>query len=150
MPYFRFLAGAGGALVALMFAANAYLPPSEPTVSSSRAFDPSTIRIKSMRKGPERVVIDTSLPTIVPPAATTAVAAIAPEPKPAPRDAFAQIATEQSASQAAVGAVVKQAKAAPHKPARRHVARQYYYAPQPMPPQQRQVAGDLFSSWWVR
>lgn len=150
MSYFRFLAGAGGVLVALMFTANAYLPPPEPTASSPRAFNPSTIRIKSTRKGPERVVIDTSLPTIVPSAATTAVAAVAAEPKPAAREAFAQIPAEQSARLAAAGSAAKETKVAARKPARRRVARRYYYQQQPMVPQQRQVAGDPFSSWWVR
>lgn len=146
MPYFRFLAGAGGVIVALMFAANAYLSgpdatPVEKSSSSHTGFDPSTIRITSTRKGPERVVIDTSLPTIVPPAPTVNLATVTP-PRPA-REAFAQA----NAEQAPAAKPVKEAKAQPHKPAHRRVARRYYYEQQPVY-QQRQVAGDMFSFWF--
>ncbi len=146
MPYFRFLAGAGGVIVALMFAANAYLPatdaPPADNSSSHTGFDPSTIRITSTRKGPERVVIDTSLPTVVPSAPTVNLATVAP-PQPA-REAFAQANAEQAP--AATAKPVKEAKAQ-HKPAHRRIARRYYYEQQPVY-QQRQVAGDMFSFWF--
>ncbi|MDP1881746.1 MAG: hypothetical protein Q8K88_02575, partial [Bradyrhizobium sp.] len=55
-----------------------------------------TLRIRSDRKWPERVVYDTSLPTIVPPKVEIAAAAVAPSPvadmsaKARVRESFAQ------------------------------------------------------------
>jgi hypothetical protein len=49
--------------------------------------DESIIRIKSAHKWPEPIVIDTSLPTIVPPLRVLAKAPIINKP----RDAFAQL-----------------------------------------------------------
>ncbi|MGO4712590.1 hypothetical protein [Bradyrhizobium sp. 2TAF24] len=53
--------------MALMLLVNAYLPtPVAPQQQQANGIDKSTIRIVSRQKGPERVEIDTSLPTIVP------------------------------------------------------------------------------------
>jgi len=63
MRYFGFV---GSALLLLLFGLNRYLP--QPVVEPVRAVtDKPVIRISSIEKLPERVVIDTSLPTIVPP-----------------------------------------------------------------------------------
>jgi len=67
MPLLRYFVGFGGALLALMLLANAYLPtPEAPPQQQTNGIDKSTIRIASRQKGPERVEIDASLPTIVP------------------------------------------------------------------------------------
>jgi hypothetical protein len=156
MLYVRFLAGAGGVLLILMWVANALLPPPEASTAEQTTPDHPTIRITSTLKGPERAVIDTSLPTIVPPASPAAVAAATP-PAAAlsftARDAFAQMPAEASGAPTAARSAVAEAKP-PHKPAHRHVARrglepQYgtQYGP---PPQPRQVAGGFFPFFGFR
>jgi hypothetical protein len=99
MPVARYFFHVGGVLLALLFAVDAYAPK-EPVASSTVAAAPiatPTLRIRSDRKWPERVVYDTSLPTIVPPlAANTEAAAPAPAPvaemsaKARVRESFAQ------------------------------------------------------------
>ena len=80
MPIGRYIAWVGATLLALLFAADRYLPKSlpEPTVN---AIDRPVIRIASVQKPPERVVIDTNQPTIVPPP-TLVGPTIASEPSP--------------------------------------------------------------------
>jgi hypothetical protein len=152
MPYLRFLSLAGGALVASMFVANAYLPAPAASQPASD-IDRSTIRISSLKKGPERVVIDTSLPTVVPTAPLKVTIAEAPAPAPAAsREAFAQIPDEQATRLPPTEAkpAVKEAKQA-RKAERRHVAarRPHDQAP-PQQMQPRRFAGDPFSPWFFR
>jgi hypothetical protein len=66
MPLLRFFGFAGGALILSLFGLSWYFPQpvSEPIRS---AIDRPVIRIRSVEQLPERVDIDTSLPTIVPP-----------------------------------------------------------------------------------
>jgi len=93
MPLLRYFVFVGGALLALLFISDAVLPkqplPSFLNVASS---EHSLVRIHSERKWPERIVFDTSLPTIKP--AVVAEAQPAPQAVPAPkarvREAFAQ------------------------------------------------------------
>lgn len=99
MPLARYFFYVGGVLLALLFAVDAYVPK-EPAVSSAAAattIENPTLRIRSDRKWPERVVYDTSLPTIVPPpAAIIEAAAAVPQPvaemsaKARVRESFAQ------------------------------------------------------------
>jgi hypothetical protein len=87
--YFFFV---GGVLLALLFILDAFLPKLR--VADSAYTDLPVIRIHSNRKWPERVVYDTSLPTIIPaqdasvppPEAVTDVSA-----KAQVREAFAQL-----------------------------------------------------------
>ena len=97
MPVARYFLFIGGALLALLLAINAFVP--EQAVVASQAgpsVDKTVVRIRSDQKPPERVVYDMSLPTIVPPAAKTQVAAVPPAPVADPsaqarvRDTFAQ------------------------------------------------------------
>ena len=68
MPLARYFMVVGGALVALLLIAGWSLPelpesfPDRPEV-----IDRATIRIRSERKWPEKVVLDTNQPTIAPP-----------------------------------------------------------------------------------
>jgi hypothetical protein len=80
MPVARYFLFVGGALLALLFLIDGYVP-SQAVVASHAApsIDRNVVRIRSDQKLPERVVYDTSLPTIVPPAARVQVAA-APQP----------------------------------------------------------------------
>jgi hypothetical protein len=103
MPLMRYFVFVGGALLALLLIANACLPALPVAEArSTAAADLSVIRIHSDRKWPERVVFDTSRPTITPvPAPVLAQAAPAPEPpkaatpplKTGVREAFAQVQT---------------------------------------------------------
>jgi len=99
MPLLRYFAFVGSALLALLFIVTWYLPP--PSAEAERAdADRSIIRIHSQHKWPEAVVIDTTLPTIVPPPAPVVAEAPAAAAKPA-REAFA-LATEMPAVKPAV------------------------------------------------
>ena len=76
MPVARYLLFVGGMLLALLFALDAFAP--QQTVVAGNAapsINKTVVRIRSDQKLPERVVYDTSLPTIVPPAAATQIAA---------------------------------------------------------------------------
>jgi hypothetical protein len=89
VPLARYFAFVGSVLLGMMFIANWY----RPSVSSQTFFrearvDKSIIRITSSQKWPEPLVIDTSLPTIVPP--PPPVLANAPITNQ-PRDALAQL-----------------------------------------------------------
>jgi hypothetical protein len=100
MPLARYFLFVGGVLLALLFVVNAVLPQL-PVMDADRTdtgVDKSVIRIHSDRKWPERVVFDTSLPTIVP-AQTVKAEAVVPAPvvaadvsaKARVREAFAQL-----------------------------------------------------------
>ena len=68
MPIARYFIIVGGALAALLFIAGWCLPTPPARFADQPAIDRAIIRIKSERKWPEKVVLDTSQPTIVPPA----------------------------------------------------------------------------------
>src|ERR1700710_2663566 len=89
MPVARYFMFVGGALLALLFLIDAYVP-SQALVASHAApsIDRNVVRIRSDAKLTDRVVYDTSLPTIVPPVSKVQVAA-APQP-PAAIDVTAQ------------------------------------------------------------
>lgn len=80
MPIVKYIAWVGASLLVLLFVANWLLPHSltEPTGDETNR---PVIRIASIQQPPERIVIDTNLPTIVPPA-TLAADAIPDEPPP--------------------------------------------------------------------
>jgi hypothetical protein len=97
MPLARYFFLVGGVLLALLFVVDAVLP--KLPVADRTDTDLPVIRIHSDRKWPERVVFDTSIPTITP-APTAKAEAVAPAPAPAVvadvsakvrvREAFAQ------------------------------------------------------------
>jgi hypothetical protein len=101
MPLGRYFVFTGSLLLALLFLADWYLPPLAPARARAEV-DRSIIRLHSGHRWPERIVIDTSLPTIVPP--PTAVAdnlpVKSPPPVRSPREAFAQVATPQTVAPA--------------------------------------------------
>ena len=66
MPIGRYIAWVGASLLALLFLADWCLPQSLPEPARD-AIDKPVIRIASIQQPPERVFIDTSQPTIVPP-----------------------------------------------------------------------------------
>src|SRR5712675_1006789 len=83
MPVARYFMFVGGVLLALLFAIDAFLPkePVLTTTAAAATVENPTLRIRSDRKWPERIVYDTSLPTIVPPPSVKIAAAALP---PAP------------------------------------------------------------------
>jgi hypothetical protein len=100
MPLMRYFMYVGGALLALLLIANMCLPTPPVPQKSQSATDLSVVRIHSDQKWPERVVFDTTRPTITPaPAAGVAQAPLPPQPKVAEaepakghlREAYAQM-----------------------------------------------------------
>jgi hypothetical protein len=89
MPIGRYIAWVGASLLALLFVADWYFPKSLPEAAGDSIRGP-VIRIASIQQPPERVVIDTSLPTIVPP--PTLVAAAIPDQPAPPLQSYASAA----------------------------------------------------------
>ncbi|PDT91520.1 hypothetical protein CO669_05855 [Bradyrhizobium sp. Y36] len=173
MPIFRYFLFVGGALLALLFAAD-YSLPSQPVARAvaTAGNDQPLIRIRSDRHLPERVVIDTTQPTIVPPAVKTA-AVIAPQPpvqdgtsaalaemsaKARVRETFAQFTPDPKAEAARKSDGKPQAQpiqaqtpaASPQAQPRRKVVRAHP-APQPGRPMMlvaQQPHFGLFNTTW--
>ena len=83
MPIARYFIIVGGTLAALLFIAGWCLPTA-PVVFADQplAVERAIIRIKSARKWPEKVVMDTSQPAIAPPAVEESPVAQAGRPPP--------------------------------------------------------------------
>jgi hypothetical protein len=77
MPLARYFGVVGGVLLTLLFFLNAFLPKL-PEATEVRTVDKSVIRIHSDRKWPERIVFDTSQPTLIPPQAAKSLEANVP------------------------------------------------------------------------
>jgi hypothetical protein len=65
MPVVRFITWVSTSLLALLFVADWYLPKALPEPAGD-AINKPVIRIASVQQPPERIIIDTSQPTIVP------------------------------------------------------------------------------------
>jgi hypothetical protein len=80
MPIVRFITWVGTSLLALLLVADWYLPKALPEPVGD-AINKPVIRIASVQQPPERIIIDTSQPTIVPlPALFTDAAPSEPSP----------------------------------------------------------------------
>ena len=139
MPLARYFVFVGGALVALLFALDFFSPKAsaDSGIHSAGPADKTTMRIRSDQKLPERIVFDTTQPTIVAKpvqtqAAQTTQAAL-PGPEPAPditpkarvRETFAQfVPVEPKKADTTVHKKKKTARA-PGQPM--HVARYSYF-----------------------
>lgn len=156
MPVFRYFMFVGGALLALLFAADFVWPPSPSAQTvASAGYDQPLIRIRSDRHLPERVVLDTSQPTIAPPVVKTAAVA-APQPT-AQADALADISAKSRVRETfaqfkpAAARAAASANRTDAKPqARRRVAR-VHPAPQrgqPMMLVAQQPHFGLFNMTW--
>jgi hypothetical protein len=134
MPVARYFLFVGGVLLALLLAVDA-LVPHQAVVASQAAssVDKTVVRIRSDQKPPERVVYDTSLPTIVPPQAVTAQAVV---PAAAPladatvqarvRETYAQLVPAEAKKPE--GQVQRKRKIAKNRPARpTQVAQQSHF-----------------------
>jgi hypothetical protein len=105
MPLARYCSLVGGVLLALLFILDACFPKL-PAAAKAKVYPP-VIRIHSDRKLPERIVYDTSLPTIVPITLATAEKIVeAPETvaeassNMKEREAFAMLPSSPDRSQA--------------------------------------------------
>ena len=102
MPVARYFLFVGGVLLALLLAVDALFPQQTAVASQvAPSFDRTVVRIRSDQKPPERVVFDTSVPTIVPPAVTAQSVPAAPPPAVAqgPVDATAQSRARETFAQ---------------------------------------------------
>ncbi|MBR0797439.1 hypothetical protein JQ615_18790 [Bradyrhizobium jicamae] len=135
MPVARYFLFVGGVLLALLFVVNAIVPQEMVVAGdglSSPAFDNSTVRIRSTQKLPERVVYDTSLPTVVPPQVNAVAAAEPPatldtSARARVRDTFAQFVpsdarTDEKSHQSVAEAtpVAQQPQATPAPAPKKH------------------------------
>ena len=133
MPLARYFSFVGGVLLALLFVLDAYLP--RIPVHERADADLPVIRIHTDRKWPERVVFDTSVPTIVPARIASSEPSIPPSETASDvsveargREAFAQMQPSDT----------KQAKSRKPEPkpqrksriARRYVPSHFTSAPQ--------------------
>lgn len=97
MLVLRYFAFVGGALTVLLLVCAAMLPKAPPTESAVTSIDEKpTIRIHSMRKWPERIVLDTNAALPAPPAKVEA-----PIVKPIPSPPAEAVAEEHSPAEAA-------------------------------------------------
>jgi hypothetical protein len=108
MPVARYFLFVGGVLLALLVAIDA-LVPQQAVVASQAApsVNKTVVRIRSDQKLPERVVYDTSLPTIVPPPSMMAQAVAPPVPAVAAADATAQARVRETFAQFVPGGAKK-------------------------------------------
>jgi hypothetical protein len=148
MPLARYFSFVGGVLLTLMFILDASLPK-VPVVERADASLPA-IRIHSERKLPERVVFDTSLPTMAPtqpakvtasvpaPAAVADVSAIARV-----RDAFALL--QSSDQKQAQISEVKKPEVKSSQQRKRQIAKRRTGPPLILVAQQPQIG--FFHTW---
>jgi Zn-dependent protease with chaperone function len=114
VPFGRYIAFVGSLLLAILFIADWYLPIAPTHSVTSGEADKPIIRIKSDHKWPERIVFDTSAPTIAP--QMPLVVSDAPVTSP-PREAFALLGApmpEVSGTPMPVRTKRTAAKRAPH------------------------------------
>ena len=98
MPIARYFLFVGGVLLALILAIDTFAPqPAVVATQAAPSIDKTVVRIRSDQKLPERVVYDTSLPTIIPPAVTAQ--AVAPPAPPAVADVPAQARVRETFAQ---------------------------------------------------
>jgi hypothetical protein len=147
MPLARYFFFVGGALLALLFVSDAFLPKT-PAEDRTEAGMPA-IRIHSDRKWPERVVFDTSIPTIVPPATAQAVPAPVPttaadvSAKARAREALAQLPS----SDASQSASSNPTKPEPKLQRKRKIAKSHVAPPRILVAQQPRFGFFDFGTW---
>src|SRR3954463_12928254 len=106
MPILRYFLFVGGTLLALLILADSVLPSVPLPAGLTSASDLPAVRIKSARKWPERIVMDTSI--AIPPSPVKLAKVEQPAPgaaaEPArsiPRDAYAQMTAVEANPQVA-------------------------------------------------
>jgi hypothetical protein len=173
MPLLRYFIFVGGSLLALLLVANAALPSAPVPEGLTSGTDLPPIRIRSERKLPERVVLDTSIATpapvaLLPAPAKSQVAAVAPviqaplppvvaemSAKARVREAFAQLPQDRDGFEPRMSdmatVVVPEPKLYPaRQPVKKAaVARPRYNAHPPMMMAQQPMAQQrgFFNTW---
>ena len=125
MPVLRYFVYVGGALLALLFVCDAVIPQVPLPATLKSGSDLPAVRIHSERRWPERVVIDTTVPTVKIAAADAPKSdtgqqqtAAGNAQKEKVRDAYAQIGTaEAKTAPSPESAKFKMADATPPKAA---------------------------------
>jgi hypothetical protein len=126
MPVLRYFVFVGGALLALLLVCNAVFPQVPLPATLKSGSDLPTIRIQSERKWPERVVFDTTLPSVAPMQiakvdakvdTTQSIAALndarlGDTQKASPRESFAQMGAAEAKQSATSSAMTSSAKSA--------------------------------------
>ena len=145
MPVARYFLFVGGLLLALLVALDAFAPQQVAVASNAAtSIDKTVVRIRSDQKPPERVVYDTSLPRIVPPAAKIQIAAVPPVPA---ADATAQARVRDTFAQFVPAEAKKLEKQVePQAPRKRKIAKSR--PAQPLRFAQQQHFGFFGNSTW--
>jgi hypothetical protein len=160
MPILRYFVCVGGALLVLLFVCDAVLPQVPLPAALHSGSDVPVVRIRSERKWPERIVMDTSVPPIS--AVTVATADTAPpmaavadvQAKSKLREAFAQMGNAEPKSQLPMAQLSKTAQPAVAKSAevksqpKRKVAKVHPSRPMILVAQQPQPHAGWFESTW--
>jgi hypothetical protein len=148
MPVARYFLFVGAALLALLFALDAFVPQQVAVASNvAPSIDKTVVRIRSDQKPPERVVYDTSLPTVVPPVVKTQIAA---EPVAPVADANAQARVRNTFAQfvpAEAKKLEKQIEPQAQTPRKRKIAKARP-AQQPVRLAQQQHFGLFGNNTW--
>ena len=152
MPVLRYFAFVGAALLALLFVLGETFPalPGAKDATIAEADGPM-IRIHSDRKWPERVVFDTSVPTVVP--ATVVAAAPSPthtaknETPASPAD-VADVGTRVTARDAFAQLAPSESKKVNPKPRQKRKVAKRHVAPPPIQVAQRPQFGFFANNIW--
>ncbi len=138
----RYFLYAGGALLALLFLVTWYFPAARTDVADQvqeTSIDKEILRIRSAQKWPEKIVFDTNVPAIVPPAALTA------DIRPAPPPPF-KAAEELNKPLLNAHAEAKPVQA--QKPPRRVAAARHRTYRPAAPPFGPYPVASAWSPWW--
>lgn len=148
MPVLRYFIFVGGALIALLFAINAYVPQApEPMQANAPGFDHSQIRITSNRVADKPIIFDTTQPTIVPPP-QMAQAATSVETKIADaRIGDAKTSEALAQMNSTPKPAVTKPKTKPRKIARRQEPTHQYQYPNRQTAWAQPMFPSLFGSW---
>jgi len=150
MPVARYFIFVGGVLLALLLAVNAFVPPQAVVASqAASSIDKTVVRIRSDQKPPERVVYDTSLPTIVPSQSLTAQTATPPAATPASplADASAQARVRDTFAQFVPAEAKKAEPQRKRRIARSRPPMQFGQQPQMRVAQQQPHFGFFGANW---
>jgi len=152
MPLFRYFVFVGGALLALLLISDVVLPQVPLPGNLTSGSDLPAVRIRSERKWPDRIVINTSAP--MPASAAVANAEMAPAPpavadasaKVRVRDAFAQLPESKQAGAKVAATEPNKTEVKPQP--KRKVARVHSVGRPMMVAQQPRFGFGLFNTTW--
>jgi hypothetical protein len=150
MPVARYFLFVGAALLALLFVADAWLPKLPVTAVADAAVETPTIRIQSDRKWPERIVFDTSIPTVSP--VQTAAVVRAPagvaDVSAKLREAFAQLQPSAAKPSQQLQPAASKTPAPTPAPQKRKVAKKHMAPPMVLVAQQQRPFGFFANNSW--